>query len=431
MPDTTIVHIRYRTVYDSRGVETLEVDVITEKGFGRVAAPFGAPGSRGAFEAPAYAPGGLRASMALLEKTLIPLLIGMDAAEQEKIDDMLQQADGTPNFENIGGNTAAILSTAVGTAVADSLKIPLFKWFRKDEEWTLPYPLGNIIGGGAHSLGPAPDMQEHLIVPIGAKTVRQAIEINLKVHHQVGTWLEKKDNGFAGGTDDENAWAANLNDIEALQIIKEAADRISDEEGVEIGMGLDLAADRFWDPARKVYRYDREGISRTAQQQLDFLGELIVRFNLVYVEDGFNSNDYDSFSLLNRNFGDRCLICADDVFASNYDRTKTGIAKGSAGAMIIKPNQVGTITGAKRTISLARSHGMEIVLSHRSGETPDDSIAHLAVAWNALMIKTGVKGGERLAKLNELIRIEQAFEKVRLIPWWEPSPSQKGLRPIT
>ncbi len=243
--------------------------------------------------------------------------------------------------------------------------------------------------------------------------------------------LEKKDPGFAGGTDDENAWAANLNDVEALQIIKEAADRISDEEGVEIGMGLDLAADRFWDPARKVYRYDREGTSRTAQQQLDFLGELIVRFNLVYVEDGFNSNDYDSFSLLNRNFGDRCLICADDVFASNYDRTKTGIAKGSAGAMIIKPNQVGTITGAKRTISLARSHGMEIVLSHRSGETPDDSIAHLAVAWNALMIKTGVKGGERLAKLNELIRIEQVCEKVRLIPWWKPSPSQKGPRPVT
>jgi enolase len=260
-------------------------------------------------------------------------------------------------------------------------------------------------------------MQEHLIVPIGAKTVKQAIEINLRVHDQVGKLIERKDPGFAGGTDDENAWAANLNDVEALQIIKEAADRISDEEGVEIRMGLDLAADRFWDPAGKVYKYDREGASRTTQQQLDFLGELIVRFNLIYVEDGFNSNDYDSFSLLNRNFGRRCLICADDVYASNYERTKTGIGKGSAGAMIIKPNQVGTITGAKQTISLAQSHGMKIVLSHRSGETPDDSIAHLSVAWNALMIKTGVKGGERLAKLNELIRIEQNFEKAHLIKW--------------
>jgi enolase len=395
----------------------MEVDFITEKGFGRVAAPFGAPGSRGEFEAPAYAPGGLRDSMGILEKTLIPLLIGMDAAEQEKIDAMLQQADGTPNFEKIGGNTAAVISTAVGKAAADSLSIPLFKLFRNDAGWTLPYPLGNIIGGGAHSLGPAPDMQEHLIVPVGAKTVKQAIAINLRVHDEVGKLLEKKDPGFAGGTDDENAWTANLNDVEALQIIKEAVDRIADEEGVEIRMGLDLAADRFWDPVGKVYRYDREGATRTTQQQLDFLGKLIVRFNLIYVEDGFNSNDYDSFSLLNKNFGQRCLICADDVYASNYERTKTGIEKGSAGAMIIKPNQVGTITGAKQTVSLAQSHGMKIILSHRSGETPDDSIAHLAVAWNALMIKTGVKGGERLAKLNELIRIEQDFANVLLAQW--------------
>ena len=417
MLETTITNVLYRTVYDSRGVETLEVDVITEKGFGRVAAPFGAPGSRGEFEAPAYAPGGLRDSMAILEKTLIPLLIGMDATEQEKIDDMLKQVDGTPNFEKIGGNTAAIISTAVGTAAADALKIPLFKLFRKDEGWTLPYPLGNIIGGGAHSLGPAPDMQEHLIVPIGAKTVKQAIEINLRVHDKVGKLLEKKDPGFAGGTDDENAWAANLNDVEALQVIKEAVDRIADAEGIEIRMGLDLAADRFWDPARKVYRYDRESASRNPQEQVDFLGGLIERFNLIYVEDGFNSNDYDSFALLNKRFGHRCLICADDVYASNPARTKTGIEKGSAGAMIIKPNQIGTITGTKETAFLAQSHGMKIVLSHRSGETPDDSIAHLAVAWNALMIKTGVKGGERLAKLNELIRIEQDFENAHLIQW--------------
>jgi enolase len=143
---------------------------------------------------------------------------------------------------------------------------------------------------------------------------------------------------------------------------------------------------------------------------LDFLGQLIERFRLIYVEDGFNSNDYDSFALLNKQFGDRCLICADDIFASNYQRTKTGIEKDAAGAMIIKTNQVGTITGVKNTAALACAHGLEIVLSHRSGETMDDSIAHLAVAWNALMIKTGVKGGERLSKLNELIRIEEDFE---------------------
>ena len=417
MADTTITNIQCRAVFDSRGVETLEVDVSTQKGFGRVAAPFGAPGSRGEFEAPAYAPGGLRESMEILEKDIIPPLIGMDALEQEEIDRLLIELDGTPNFEKIGGNTSAVLSTVVAKAAADTLRIPMFRLFCKDEGWSLPYPLGNMIGGGAHSLGPAPDIQEHLAVPLGARTVKQAIEINLKVHEQLGKLLEKKDPGFAGGTDDENAWTANLNDVEALEILKQATDEIANAEGVEIRMGLDLAADRLWDPARKIYRYDREGTTRTPQQQLDFLGELIEQFRLIYVEDGFNSNDYESFALLNRNFGDRCLICADDIYATNYERTKTGIEKGSAGAMIIKPNQVGTITGAKHTVSLAGRRGVKIVLSHRSGETIDDSIAHLAVAWNALMIKTGVKGGERLAKLNELIRIEQTLGESHLIKW--------------
>jgi enolase len=417
MADTTITNIRCRTVFDSRGVETLEADVSTLKGFGRVAAPFGAPGSRGEFEAPAYAPGGLRESMEILEKRIIPALIGMDAVEQERIDTFLAQLDGTPNFEKIGGNTSAVLSTAVAKAAADALRIPMFRLFRKDEGGSLPYPLGNMIGGGAHSLGPAPDMQEHLALPVGARTVKHAIEINLKVHEQLGKLLEKKDPGFAGGTDDENAWTANLNDVQALQILKQATDEIANAEGVEIRMGLDLAADRLWDPVRKIYRYDREGTTRTPQQQLDFLGELIEQFRLIYVEDGFNSNDYESFALLNRNFGDRCLICADDIYATNYERTRTGIEKGSAGAMIIKPNQVGTITRAKHTASLAGRRGVKIVLSHRSGETVDDSIAHLAVAWNALMIKTGVKGGERLTKLNELIRIEETMKEFHLIKW--------------
>lgn len=417
MSDTRIKKIKHRTVFDSRGVETLEVDVLTHGGFARVAAPFGAPGSRGEFEAPAYAPGGLRETITLLDKEIIPELLGMDTVEQEKIDDLLIRIDGTANFERIGGNTSTVLSIAAARAASDTLKVPMYELLRNDEPPTVPYPLGNVIGGGAHSMGPAPDMQEHMVLAVGAKSVRHAIEINLKVHSEAGKLLERRDVGFAGGMDDEDAWAANLNDAEALEVIEQAKKRIEDEEGVEIRMGLDLAADRLWSASRKVYRYVREGIERSSRQQLDFIGALIERFNLIYVEDAFNSNDYDSFARLNKAFGERCIICADDIYASNYARTKVGIEKGSARAMIVKPNQVGTLTGARRTSALARSHGTKIIISNRSGETADVSIADLAVAWNATMIKAGVRGGGRIIKLNELIRIEQAVEGIKLAEW--------------
>lgn len=417
MTDSTIKKIEYRTIFDSRGVETLEVDVYTEKGFARAAAPFGAPGSRGEFEAPAYAPGGLAATLEMMRKIIVPELVGLDAVDQEKIDRLLQEIDNTPNFELMGGNTSSTISTAVAKAAAASLQVPLYRLLGKTGDFSLPYPLGNVIGGGAHSMGPAPDMQEHLVLPKGAKSIYQAIAINLQVHEEVGRLLEQKDPGFAGGTDDENSWTANLNDVEALEVLALACDKISQKEGMEIRMGLDLAADRLWDAQAGIYRYHREGTERTTRQQLDFLGELIEKFNLIYVEDGFNSNDYESFADLNKKYGHRCLICADDLYASNTARTGTGIEKGSAGAMIIKPNQVGTLSGAKATVALAQAKGIKVTLSHRSGETLDESIAHLAVAWGAAMIKTGVKGGERLAKLNELIRIQENNQDMRLFAW--------------
>jgi enolase len=414
--ETIIRKVSYRTIFDSRGVETLEVDVETQNGFGRAAAPFGAPGSRGEFEAPAYSPEGIQGSIQLLTQNVIPALIGSDAAERRRIDQLLSEVDGTPNFERMGGNTSTVVSVACAKAAAESLRIPLFKFIDDRAIYSLPYPLGNVLGGGAHSLGPAPDMQEHLVVPLGIKSVKQGIRINLLVHEEVGRLLEKKDPAFAGGTDDENAWTANLNDFEAFQLLEEACKKISDQQGVELRIGLDLAADRLWDAKAKVYRYTREGATRTSQQQLDYLTELVNRFHMIWVEDGFHSNDYDSFAALNARVGSKCLVCADDIYATNPGRTAAGIKAKSAGAMIVKTNQVGTITGAETTSRLAQKHGVSPVLSHRSGETVDDSIAHLAVAWNALMIKTGVKGGERLAKLNALIRIEEEFG-IKLIEW--------------
>jgi enolase len=422
MTNTTIQKIFCRTIYDSRGVETLEVDICTAGGgFGRAAAPFGAPGSRGEFEAPAYAAGGLTVSMEILAREIIPRLIGSDARDLGAVDDLLREIDGTANFERIGGNTSTVVSTAAAKAAADTLNMPLFRLLAGDRlDLHLPLPLGNIVGGGAHSLGPAPDMQEHLVVALGCPSLKKALAVNLAVHEEAGRLLEKKDPSFAGGTDDENAWTANLDDLQALEIIAAAAAAVGGREGLEIRMGLDLAADRFWKAEKKKYVYAREGRERTTVEQIDYLSDLIDRFRLLYVEDGFHSNDYEAFAELNRRCGDRCLICADDIYASNPERTRTGVRKKSAGAMIVKPNQVGTISGAEETARIARNGGLHVIVSHRSGETVDESIAHLAVAWGATMLKTGVKGGERLAKLNELIRIEEANASMRICPWKGP-----------
>ena len=417
MTKTIIKNLECRTVFDSRGVETLEVDVFTEGGFGRAAAPFGAPGSRGEFEAPDYAPGGVGVALAITESDLIPRLKGQDSAEWEKIDALIKEIDGTPNFSRIGGNTSTVISVACAKAAASALDEPLFKLLNPNGGYSLPFPLGNIIGGGAHSLGPAPDMQEHLVVPVGATDIKQAVEINLRVHEVAGAILEKRSPGFVGGTDDENAWVADLNDVEAFEVLEEASAKVSAETGVEIRMGFDLAADRLWDPEQKVYRYFREGVVRTPAEQLDFLTDLARRFKFIYLEDGFHSNDYEAFAQLNKRVGRFGLVCADDVYASDPERTKVGLSHNAARAMIIKTNQIGTLSGAAATSSLAQANDMATIISHRSGETPDNSIAHQAVAWKGLMIKTGVKGGERLAKLNELIRLKRDYPELQMASW--------------
>jgi enolase len=196
--------------------------------------------------------------------------------------------------------------------------------------------------------------------------------------------------------------------------LEQACKRIEDAHGAEIRMGLDLAADRLWDVEKEYYSYYREGVARRTEEQIDYLAKLIDRFNLIYVEDCFHSNDYTSFATLKKIVGHKCLVCADDLFATNVERTLRGSEIDAANSMIIKPNQVGTISEAKQTNEIAHQNGIKTIVSHRSGETEDDSIAHLAVAFDAVMIKTGVTGGERLAKLNELIRLEESHPELRL-----------------
>lgn len=401
-----IREVHARRVFDSRGISTIEVDVITDNGLGRNAAPFGAPGSRGIYEAVAYGSIGLNGALNIVEKEIAPRLRGIDAADTNLCDTILREIDSSGNFAHIGGNTSSAISIAIAKAAANSLGLPLYQ-FLSENGPTLPYPLGNIIGGGAHSTGPAPDMQEHLVIPVGAPNIGTAIEANIMVHEETGKILEKADPNFTGGTDDECAWAVNLNDYLALEVLSEACTTVTKKKGVSFRLGLDLAADRLWDAEKKVYAYRRENTLRTTEEQIDYMEDLVNTFNLYYVEDPFHSDDFAAFTELKKRVGAHCYVCGDDLLATNKTRTEQGIKSGAINSMIIKVNQVGTITGVRETNRYARSNGLDTIISHRSGETEDHTIAHLGVAWKCVGIKTGVIGGERIAKLNEFLRIEE------------------------
>ncbi|MFC1933115.1 enolase C-terminal domain-like protein [Chloroflexota bacterium] len=406
--ECTIKKILAREVFDSRGVPTIEVDIFTDSGWGRNAAPFGAPGSRGEYEASAYGSVGITGALDVVIHELAPRLVGTDTSKLSQCDSIIREFDGTNNFDRIGGNTASALSIAIAKAAADSLKVPLYKFLAPDSDsFSLPFPLGNIIGGGAHSAGAAPDMQEHLVLPLSANSIKEAVKLNILVHEETGKLLEKRDNNFTGGTDDEHAWAANLDDYQALEVVSEACTIVTRETGMEFRLGLDVAADRLWDTNKEQYVYSREGKFRNTDEQIDFMENLVKKFNLCYVEDAFHSNDYQAFAELRRRVGDLCLVCGDDLLATNTQRTSEGVKKGSVNAMVVKVNQIGTLTDARKTNDYAQSQGIRTIISHRSGETDDHTIAHIGVAWNCAMIKTGVLGGERLTKLNELIRIEE------------------------
>ncbi|MDD5082358.1 MAG: hypothetical protein PHU08_03195 [Dehalococcoidales bacterium] len=404
----TIRKVLAREVFDSRGVPTLEVDVVTDNGYGRNAAPFGAPGSRGEYEASAYGSVGISGAMNVVLSEIAPRLVGMDASELATCDETISEIDGTTNFSRIGGNVSSAVSIAIARAAADSLRVPLYRFLASGmDSFSLPFPLGNIIGGGAHATGPTPDMQEHLVLPVSAKSLKEAVSLNIMVHSEAGKLLAKRDANFCGGSDDERSWAADLNDREAFEVLAEACDIVAKETGAKLRLGLDLAADRIWDVRAKQYLYAREGKGRSTDEQIDYMESLVRDFSLYYIKDAFNSNDYLAFAELRKRVGRSCFVCGDDLLATNVKRTREAVKQSSVNSMIIKVNQIGTVTDARKTNDFAQSQGIRTIISHRSGETEDDTIAHIGVAWNCAMIKTGVLGGERLAKLNELIRIEE------------------------
>ncbi|MDD1659421.1 MAG: enolase [Methanomicrobiales archaeon] len=383
---TVIELIRMRTILDSRGNPTVEAEVWTENGFGMAAAPSGA--STGAYEAKT------RPAREAVEDAcarLIPSLIGEDAADQIGFDELLRELDGTPDFSSIGANVAVALSLANAKAAASAQGLELFRYLGGIFVTGTPHPLGNVIGGGAHAPG-ATEIQEFLVVPTGAADAGEAVFANAAVHRKVKENLTAR--GITCGKGDEGAWAPQIDDRTAFDVVREAVDAVSDELKISINMGIDGK-----------YRY-REA-ERTTGEQIAYMAELIDTYGLVYVEDPLHEDDFAGFAELTRQVNDRCLVCGDDLFVTSTERILTGIEAGSADCVLIKPNQVGTLTETFEAVKLAHRHGMETVMSHRSGETTDDTIAHLATAFGCIFLKCGVVGGERTAKLNELIRIEE------------------------
>jgi len=395
-----IEEVFHRIVFDSRGNETIEAEVFTTSGYGSAMAPSGA--SVGKSEAVSVSVSRLPE----ISKRIRDELIGMDASDQEGIDTLLKEIDGTDNFSEIGGNFAIATSLAVAKSAANSLGMPLFAYVGGCFSSTLPYPLGNVIGGGAHASG-STDIQEFLVIPAGAKTFFDAVKTNVLVHKTLKKMFSRENLFSAKG--DEGAWAVQITDEKAFEFLHEAIEHVSDETGIEVKMGIDVAASTLWDGEEYVYRNAR----RTSEEQITYISELAEKYDLLYIEDPLHEDDFDGFAELTSMVD--CMVCGDDIFTTNPGRIKKGIDIGSGNTVLIKPNQIGTLTDTFRAVELARDNGYSVVISHRSGETTDDTISHLSVAFNSELIKTGVVGGERVAKLNELLRIEEMLEFPKMV----------------
>jgi len=333
----------------------------------------------------------------------VPRLVGeVYAGDQREVDGVLRAADGTDNFSEIGANAAVAISMAAAKAGADVLGAPLYQHlggtFRGDQ---FPTPLGNVVGGGEHA-AEATNIQEFLSAPVGAPSVTEAVFANAKVHARIKELLE--DEGVPTNKGDEGAWAPPIGDDKAFEIVDQATSEIADELGFEIGFGLDMAAAEMYEDGE--YVYDGED-NRSTDEQIEYVAEMTREYDLAYVEDPLDENDFEAFADLTDEVGDETLICGDDLYVTNVERLQTGIEQGSSNSILIKPNQIGTLSDAVDAIELGAKNGIQSVVSHRSGETEDTTIAHLAVGAAAPYIKTGTVAGERTAKLNELIRIEE------------------------
>ena len=414
MARTSIRHIQAREILDSRGNPTIEVDVRLDNGaFGRAAVPSGA--STGEHEAvelrdgdkSRFAGKGVRKAVANVNHKIEPVLKGLDAREQANIDKKLIELDGTPTKKTLGANATLAVSLAVARAAAADENLPLFRYLGGPEARVLPVPMMNILNGGAHSDAPI-DFQEFMIVPRGAPSFSEALRYGAEVYHALKSVLKERRLSTAIG--DEGGFAPQLDSAEdALESISAGVEKAGYKLGEQIFIALDPAASEFYDAEKRLYIFKKSGDARkTAEELVDYYAELCARFPIISIEDGCAENDWDGWKKLMKKLGDRIQLVGDDLFVTNVEFLRRGIAEQVANSILIKVNQIGTLTETLATINLATRSHYTTVISHRSGETEDTTIADIAVATNAGQIKTGAPcRSDRVAKYNQLLRIEE------------------------
>jgi len=425
---TTIVDIRAREIIDSRGNPTIEVDVELESGIiGRAAVPSGA--STGENEALELRDGALKGKHAAgidknrylgkgvqkavqnVHELIAPALLGMDAVNQTAIDRTMLELDGTENKKKLGANAMLGVSLATAKAAAEALELPLFRYLGGVNAKVLPVPMMNIMNGGAHSDAPI-DIQEFMIMPVGAPSFKEALRMGAEVFHTLKKLLKKQ--GLSTAVGDEGGFAPALASNEAaLEIIAEAVKEAGFKLGEDIYIALDVAASEFYDSKKKKYIFHKsDGSERSSEEMVEFLAGLCEKYPILSIEDGCDESDWDGWKLLTDRLGEEVQLVGDDLFVTNVKFLQKGIETGTANSILVKVNQIGTLTETLDAVELAKEHGYTSVLSHRSGETEDTTIADIAVATNCGQIKTGsMSRSDRIAKYNQLLRIEEMLGK--------------------
>ncbi|EYD76755.1 Enolase [Rubellimicrobium mesophilum DSM 19309] len=408
---STIIDIHAREILDSRGNPTVEVDVILEDGtLGRAAVPSGA--STGAHEAVEKRDGdkgrykgkGVLEAVAAVNGEIAEAVVGMDATEQAGIDALMIELDGTPNKGRLGANAILGVSLAAAKAAADFTSQPLYRYVGGTAARVLPVPMMNIINGGQHADNPI-DIQEFMILPVAADNIREAVRMGSEVFHTLKKELH--DAGLATGVGDEGGFAPALRSArEALDVILRSIEKAGYAPGEDIFLGLDCAATEYYKGGK--YEMEGEGKSLSSEENVRFLEGLVADYPLISIEDGMGEDDWEGWAMLTQALGSKVQLVGDDLFVTNPDRLRDGISRGVANSLLVKVNQIGTLSETLRAVDMAHRARYTCVMSHRSGETEDATIADLAVATNCGQIKTGsLSRSDRLAKYNQLIRIEE------------------------